>query len=232
MSKTGALEGSRLAAPRHASSGDDITTRLEQLDSPHGGPGTTFIRLVARTRVTPNGITILGFLGICAASGLAVGRLWVAASLVFIASGLVDSLDGSLARHQGRVTTFGGFLDSTLDRLAEGVILGAIGVTFAQDGRHWALAACFGALSGSFLVSYARARAESLGVAGSSGGLMGRPERLVLLGTGLFLGGVGLVLEAIMVVLAVLSLMTAGQRVLLVWRATDRAHPPSPTKER
>ena len=185
--------------------------------------------LIARTGITPNGVTILGFLGICAASGLALGRLWVAASLVFIVSGLVDSLDGSLARYQGRVTAFGGFLDSTLDRLAEAVILGAIGITFAQDGRHWALAACFGALSGSFLVSYARARAEGLGIQGSSGGLMGRPERLVLLGAGLFVGGVGLVLESLIVVLAVLSLMTAALTISTRWPAVIRLRTASTT---
>ena len=118
-------------------------------------------------------------------------------SLVFIASGLVDSLDGLVARHQGRVTAFGAFLDSTLDRLAEGVIFGAIGITFAQDDLDWALAACFVALTASFLVSYARARAEGLGIPGSSGGLMGRPERLVIVGAGLFLGGVGDVLPVL-----------------------------------
>jgi CDP-diacylglycerol--glycerol-3-phosphate 3-phosphatidyltransferase len=166
-------------------------------------------------------VTVIGFLGICAAAGLAVARLWVLASLIFIASGLVDSLDGLLARYQGKVTSFGAFLDSTLDRLAEGVIIGAIGVTFAQDGMEWALAACFAALTGSFMVSYARARAEGLGIPGSSGGRMGRPERLVLVGAGLFLGGVGDVLPVLMCVLAGLSLMTAGHRVLLVWRAAD-----------
>ena len=84
------------------------------------------------SRITPNAVTVIGFLGICAAAGLAIARLWVLASIVFVAAGLVDSLDGLLARHQGRVTAFGAFLDSTLDRLAEGVILGAIGITFAQ----------------------------------------------------------------------------------------------------
>jgi CDP-diacylglycerol--glycerol-3-phosphate 3-phosphatidyltransferase len=155
------------------------------------------------------------------AAGLALGRLWVLASLVFIASGLVDSLDGLLARYQGKVTSFGAFLDSTLDRLAEGVIIGAIGITFAQDGDDWALAACFVALTASFLVSYARARAEGLGIPGSSGGLMGRPERLVIVGTGLFLGGVGDVLVVMMTILAALSLMTAVHRVVLVWSASD-----------
>ena len=80
--------------------------------------------------------------------------------------------------------------------------------------------AAFAALAGSFLVSYTRARAEGLGVEGTSGGLMGRPERLVLLGAGLFLGGVGDVLPVIMIVLAAVSLMTAGQRVWTVWSAT------------
>ncbi len=163
----------------------------------------------------------MGFLGICAAAVLTLERLWVAAALVFIASGLVDSLDGLVARHQGRATTFGAFLDSTLDRLAEGVILGAIGITLAQDGLDWALGACFVALTASFLVSYARARAEGLGIAGSSGGLMGRPERLVIVGAALFLGGVGDVMPVLMAVLAALSLITAGHRVALVWSASD-----------
>lgn len=152
---------------------------------------------------------------------MALERYWVISALVFVASGLVDSLDGLLARHQGRVTTFGAFLDSTLDRLAEGVILGAIGITFAQDGLDWGLAACFVALTASFLVSYARARAEGLGVPGSSGGLMGRPERLVIVGTCMFMGGVGNVAPVLMGVLAGLSLVTAGHRVLVVYRATD-----------
>jgi CDP-diacylglycerol--glycerol-3-phosphate 3-phosphatidyltransferase len=183
------------------------------------------MRLVDRSGITPNMVTLAGFLGICGAAALTLERQWVAASLLFIASGLVDSLDGLLARHQGRVTSFGAFLDSTLDRLAEGVILGAIGITFAQDGLDWPLAACFVALTASFIVSYARARAEGLGVAGSSAGLMGRPERLVIVGAGLFLGGVGDVLAVLMFILAALSLMTAGHRILLVWRATDGRGP-------
>lgn len=185
-----------------------------------------FLRVVDASRITPNVVTIIGFLGICAAAGLAVSRLWVLASLVFIAAGLVDSLDGTLARYQGRSTKFGAFLDSTLDRLAEGVILGAIGLTFAQDGLDWALIACFVALTASFLVSYARARAEGLGISGSSGGLMGRPERLVIVGAGLFLGGVGSLLAVLMAILAGLSLITAGHRILLVWRASDARDAP------
>ncbi|MGD9695991.1 MAG: CDP-alcohol phosphatidyltransferase family protein [Thermoleophilia bacterium] len=200
-------------------------TQLQELDAgrprSRSGLAGAFMRLVELSRITPNGVTIIGFLGICGAAALTIERQWVLASLLFIVSGLVDSLDGLLARHQNRVTDFGAFLDSTLDRLAEGVILGAIGITFAEDGVDWALAACFVALTASFLVSYARARAEGLGIPGSSGGLMGRPERLVIVGAGLFVGSVGDVLAVMMVVLAALSLMTALHRIALVWRASD-----------
>jgi CDP-diacylglycerol---glycerol-3-phosphate 3-phosphatidyltransferase len=178
-------------------------------------------RLVDRSRITPNAVTIIGFLGICGSAALVLERFWVISSLVFVVSGLVDSVDGLIARHQGRVTSFGAFLDSTLDRLAEGVIFGAIGITFADDGLDWALAACFVALTASFLVSYARARAEGLGIPGSSGGLMGRPERLVIIGAGLFLGALGDVLPVLMVILAALSLMTAVHRIALAYNGSD-----------
>lgn len=191
--------------------------------APHGGPPLkrAFLRAVDASRITPNAVTIIGFLGICASAALAVGRMWVPAALVFVAAGLVDSLDGTLARYQGRSTNFGAFLDSTLDRLAEGVILGAIGFTFAQDGPDWAVVACFVALTASFIVSYARARAEGLGIPGSSGGLMGRPERLVIVGAALFLGGVGNLLSILIAILAGLSLVTAAHRIALVWSASD-----------
>ncbi len=156
----------------------------------------------------------------CGAAALALDRRWVMAALVFVVFGLVDSLDGALARYQGSESEFGAFWDSTLDRLAEAVIIGAIGVVMAQDGREWVVAAAFAALAGSFLVSYARARAEGLGIVGTSAGLMGRPERLLLIGAGLFMGGVGDVLPVIIVVLAVVSLLTAAQRVWVVWSAT------------
>jgi len=215
----------RPAQPRRAA----IGTSPQEIDAgARQGLGPAVWRMVDRSGITPNVITILGFLGICAASWLALERLWVISSLVFVASGLVDSLDGLVARHQGRATKFGAFLDSTLDRLAEGVVFGAIGITFAQDGMDWALAACFVALTGSFIVSYARARAEGLGIPGSSGGLMGRPERLVIVGAGLFLGAVGDVLPVLMVILAGLSLMTAVHRIVLVYDASDGRAPRRP----
>jgi CDP-diacylglycerol--glycerol-3-phosphate 3-phosphatidyltransferase len=191
-------------------------------DNPRGG---IVVRTLDRAHVTPNAITLFGFAGVCVSGGLIIAELWVAAAGVFITFGLFDPLDGHLARYQGTVSTFGAFLDSFLDRAAEAVIFGAVAVTFARDGNELGVLACFGAMAGSFLVSYARARAEGLGVSGGSGGLMGRPERLVLLGAGLFLGGVGSVLEVTIGIIAVLALLTAIERVLIVRRG---APPPAP----
>ena len=135
---------------------------------------------------------------------------------MFIARGWWTRSTGCSRATRAGSRAFGAFLDSTLDRLAEGVIIGAIGITFAQDSNDWGLAACFVALTASFIVSYARARAEGLGIPGSSAGLMGRPERLVIVGAALFLGSVGDVLPVVMAILAGLSLMTAGHRIVLL----------------
>jgi CDP-diacylglycerol---glycerol-3-phosphate 3-phosphatidyltransferase len=158
---------------------------------------------------------------VCLAAWLMIERQWLAAGFVYVAFSLGDSLDGTLARLQGRSTRFGAFLDSTLDRVAEGVILGALGVTFAQDGTEWAVAACFVALTASFIVSYTRARSEGLGVDDNKGGLMGRPERLVLTGAGIFMAPLGNVLEVLMVVLAAFSAQTAVQRIWHVRQVAD-----------
>lgn len=175
--------------------------------------GRVLLGLANALRLSPNGLTLLGFAGVCGVAALIVTRQWVLAGFAYVAFSLADSLDGTLARAQGRSTTFGAFLDSTLDRLAEGVILGALGVVFARDGQDLAVAACFAALTASFLVSYSRARSEGLGIDDNKGGLMGRPERLVLTGSGIFMGGLGSVLEVVIYILAVLSIFTAGQRV-------------------
>jgi len=179
-----------------------------------GNPvGRVLLGIANAIRLSPNGLTLLGFAGVCGVAALILTRQWVLAGFAYVAFSLADSLDGTLARAQGRSTTFGAFLDSTLDRLAEGVILGALGVVFARDGQDLAVAACFAALTASFLVSYSRARSEGLGIDDNKGGLMGRPERLVLTGSGIFMGGLGSVLEVVIYILAVLSVFTAGQRV-------------------
>ncbi len=190
-------------------------------DSPSGMSAAVW-RLVDRSRITPNAVTIIGFLGICAAAVLTLERLWVIASLVFIASGLVDSLDGLVARHQGRVTTFGAFLDSTLDRLAEGVILGAIGITFAQDDLDWALGAGVrraDRVVPGLLRTRPRGGSRHPRLERRPDGPPGAPgDRRA---PACSWAGWATCSPVLMCILAGLSLLTAAHRVLLVWRASD-----------
>ncbi len=190
------------------------------------------IRALVRLGVTPNAITVAGLAGSLATAALILGRHWVAAGLVYVLASLLDSLDGAVARESGRATTFGAFFDSTLDRLAEGIVLGAIGVTLAQDDLPVAVGACFIALTGSFLVSYTRARAEGLGVTSNKGGLMSRPERIVLTAAGLFFAPFSHVLEIMVYVLAALTILTVVQRLDHVRRALDEAPGPITEKEK
>ena len=185
------------------------------------------IRLLVRLGVGPNTLTLIGFAGAIATCVLVVHRHWLAAGFVFAIGSIMDLFDGSVARMSGKVSEFGAFLDSTLDRTAEGLVLGAIGVTLARDGHWWALGACFLALTASFLVSYTRARAEGLGVASNRGGLMSRPERIVLTAAGIFFAPIDHVTEVVIYALAALTVLTVAQRVVYVWRAlrhSDAVH--------
>ena len=177
------------------------------------------IRGLVRMGVGPNAITITGFLIVVAASALIIDEQWFAAFWVFVIGSFSDMFDGSVARLSGKVTRFGAFLDSTLDRLAEGIVLGAIGIVFARQDNWWALGACFLALSASFIISYTRARAEGLGIASNNGGLMSRSERLFLIGTGLFFQTwVDRFLEIVVYLLLALTVLTVVQRMVYVWR--------------
>ena len=89
--------------------------------------------------------------------------------LMFVVGSVLDILDGALARRSGKGTPFGAFLDSTVDRVGEGFMLGAVGLVMMRDGYEWGVAAAFAAIGGSFLVSYTRARAEALGLKGDVG---------------------------------------------------------------
>src|SRR5258707_15227478 len=127
---------------------------------------------LARTRVTPNALTT-GGVSLCLAAAVVVffenrNELlfsWVGAA-VFVIGSILDILDGALARAGGKATPFGSFLDSTTDRVGEGVLLGAIALVFARDGLDWGIALAFASLAGSFLVSYTRAKAEIMGLKG------------------------------------------------------------------
>jgi CDP-diacylglycerol--glycerol-3-phosphate 3-phosphatidyltransferase len=170
--------------------------------------------------ISPNALTVAGFIGICIiASIIAAGYLALGGILV-IAAGLFDAVDGSLARATGRVTKFGAFLDSTLDRWADGVLFAAI--IYQAVGRGDSLAVYLGvvALIGSLLVSYTRARAEGLGASVKEGWFT-RFERTVVLVAGLVLTALfgPPALTIALGVLAVFTNLTAVQRVFAARKA-------------
>jgi CDP-diacylglycerol---glycerol-3-phosphate 3-phosphatidyltransferase len=172
---------------------------------------------LARTRVTPNALTVSG-VSLCIAGAVLVwfehhGELlyfWLGAVL-FLVGSILDILDGALARAGGKTTPFGGFLDSTFDRVGEGFMLGAIALVFARDGLDWAIALAFASLAGSFLVSYTRAKAEILGLKGDIG-FGSRAERVVVIAGGLVFAPWGGLPWAI-VFLTALTWLTVGQRI-------------------
>jgi CDP-diacylglycerol---glycerol-3-phosphate 3-phosphatidyltransferase len=140
---------------------------------------------------------------------------WIAAA-VFVVGSLLDILDGALARAGGKTTPFGAFLDSTTDRVGEGAMLGAIGLIFAHQDNDVALAFAMAAIAGSFLVSYTRARAESIGLRGDVG-IGSRAERVVVITAGLVLAPWGVLPWAIYLLTAT-AWITVVQRVLHVRR--------------
>ena len=169
------------------------------------------------SRLTPNAISLTGFVLNLAAAGLIVGRLFFLAGVAFIVGSIMDTLDGRYSRMSGKGTQFGAFLDSTLDRLEEGIVLTAAGAYFASRNNQAAVAAVVAAVMFSLMVSYTRARAEALGVA-CTVGLATRPVRVVILSIGLVfakgasIGDFSLLAPAVYV-LAALSLVTTIQRI-------------------
>lgn len=178
---------------------------------------------LGRTSISPNMLTVLGLLLTFAAAYLVWTGYFVAAAIIFAAGSICDMLDGAVARLSAKVTPMGAFLDSTADRVGEGVMLTAVALVYARDGDLLVVGAAFATMIGSFLVSYARARAEALGM-DCKVGLMTRPERLVLLSLGLLLQRFG-VLAVVMYVLAVLTAVTVLQRILHVRRRFKEAPP-------
>ena len=175
------------------------------------------MKAIGRVPVTPNQVTVIG-LGLTFVAGglVAFGHLrW--AGVVLIVAGSFDILDGALARSTHASYPYGAFLDSTLDRYSEGAIYAGLAAYFVGMGgplQRWLVLATVAALAGSFLVSYVRARAQSLGFTCETG-LFARPERVVVTVVGLILGGV--VLYAVVFLLAILTNITALQRIREVW---------------
>lgn len=172
------------------------------------------------SRLTPNAISLTGLALNVVAAVLVWERLFFLAGVAFIVGSVMDTLDGRYSRMSGKGTPFGAFLDSTLDRAEEGIVLAAVGAYFASRGNQEAVAAVVVAVFASLLVSYTRARAEALGVE-CKVGLATRPVRVVILSVGLVLArGASLgsfeLLEPAVYVLAVLSVVTVAQRIVHV----------------
>jgi CDP-diacylglycerol---glycerol-3-phosphate 3-phosphatidyltransferase len=182
-----------------------------------------FLSVFRESPITPNMLTLFGLLI------TAVGALLVATSqllpggLVLMVAGFFDIFDGALARASGKVYRYGAFLDSTVDRYSEGVVYLGILIYFLRhhDGLQPVIVLI--ALGGSFLVSYVRARAQSLGFT-CDAGILARPERVVIIVTGLLLESIGLrfgpwsPLTVALLILAIGTNFTAVQRVWVVWQ--------------
>ncbi len=183
-------------------------------------PGAKFFRAI---KLTPNGITILGFL-ITVVSAYFVGVGWlVAGGIVFLFAGGLDLMDGALARLTGTVSPFGALLDSVFDRLSEAALFVGIAVhamrdDISDDRKIFFITVLLLALIFSQVVSYLRARGEGLGVF-TRGGVMTRPERVVLLGVGLIVGQI----EWFLLAIAVVSCFTLFQRLFTIRDMLDKA---------
>lgn len=179
-----------------------------------------------RRGVHPNTITIVGTICSCT-GGIIYGTGHIRTGGIFLGlTALFDVLDGTVARRTNRSSTFGAFLDSTLDRLADGAVLGGLAVFYALSPVHHSVpmvVVCLAGLIGSFLTSYTRARAEALGI-DAKVGMLQRPERVVLLSApqGLFgLALHGWVLAIIIIILTVTAWITVVQRMARVYHETE-----------
>jgi CDP-diacylglycerol---glycerol-3-phosphate 3-phosphatidyltransferase len=195
---------------------------------PSAAPAAAELRLIMRdrlieSRLTPNSISITGLVLNVAAAVLVTQRFFFLAGLTFIVGSVMDTLDGRYSRMSGKGTAFGAFLDSTLDRIEEGLVLTAVAAYFSARGDDLAVAATVIVVLGSLMVSYTRARAEALGVE-CKVGFATRPVRVVLLSAGLvFAKGAGIgdfeLLAPAIYVMAALTALTVVQRVWHVRRA-------------
>ena len=175
------------------------------------------MRVLARTRLTPNALTWSGFILALGAAALITTGYPLAAGIVVLIAGFFDILDGALARHIKKVTPFGAVLDATLDRLSEAVILLAILAVYAIQPSLAGILLVGAALIGSQLVSYIRARAEAQGLE-CRVGIFTRAERVVVLALGLLLSYFTPALIIALAIIVVFSFTTVIQRLVYVWR--------------
>jgi len=183
------------------------------------------VQLLAATPISPNALTLLGFLVTVGAAALIATEHLLAAGLMVLFAGFFDILDGALARWTDRTTRFGGILDSTLDRLSEAALLLGVlvlfllveeqSVLFTFLAKKWSILLVGIALFVSPLVSYIRARAEAMGLE-CQVGLFTRAERVVVLVVGLLVNQIVIALF----IIVVFSFVTVGHRLVHVWQQT------------
>ena len=185
-------------------------------------------RFMLKLGISPDAVTLVGALGaqISALALFTTGH-FLLGSIIVLFFVLSDLLDGTMARMTGRTGPWGAFLDSVLDRMTDGILTGSVALYLALQGHPWSAGAAVVALVAGQVVSYAKARAESVGL-DASGGIGERAERLIVLLTGTFLTGFGLhwALEVAVWLLAALSLFTVGQRVLSARRSAQQLATP------
>ena len=184
-------------------------------------------RALARLGLSPNALTVIGFLIACVAAVAAGVQWWPLAGVLVIFGGIFDMFDGLVARATGKASKAGAFLDSTFDRCGEGVVYVGIvaGCLFAGFDLGAILAAA--AMSAAFMVSYTRAKSESLGFAPGTGmaavGLAPREVRLVILTIGVVLAGVSITILALSLgLIAVLATITTLQRIVVTLKQASQ----------
>jgi CDP-diacylglycerol--glycerol-3-phosphate 3-phosphatidyltransferase len=190
------------------------------------GLATPLAMALGRLGLSPNALTVIGFLGSCLGAYAAANQSWLVAGLLVLVFGAFDLFDGTLARATGQVSTFGAFLDSTFDRAGEAIVYLGIAAGCLAAGLTFGALLSMAGLGTSSLVSYVRAKAESLGFAPGSGlaavGLMPREIRIVILSLGLVLASAQLgSLTLALAIISIGSVITVSQRILHV-RAQSR----------
>ena len=176
---------------------------------------------LGRMGLTPNLVTIIGLLiAVAAAYLIGVGQWW-AGGLVALFAGIFDMFDGALARNTGRASDFGALLDSTIDRVSEAVVLLGVLAYYLTSDNDLGAMLVYGALVGSIMVSYMRARSEGLGI-DCKVGVMQRPERVALTGLGLIVAHwIPVVMLIVLGVIATLTTVTAIHRLFHTWRMLE-----------
>jgi CDP-diacylglycerol--glycerol-3-phosphate 3-phosphatidyltransferase len=166
------------------------------------------------SRLSPNAISVTGLVLNLVAAALVWQELYIPGGIAFIVGSVCDTLDGRYSRMSGKGTQFGAFLDSTLDRIEEGIVLTAVAAVFAAHDDQFAAAATVVAVLASLMVSYTRARAEALGVE-CKVGIASRAVRVVILSIGILFADLGMLAPSVYV-LAALGTVTVLQRIFHV----------------